>query len=224
MASPAVHKPAQHDWLRARQPRETISDASAARRRLILQLVKFVLPVLALGFLMLMILWPRLTGQEDIDAFTESEISAPGDDLQMSSLRFTGMDGDNLPYLITATAATQDAQDHELVHLDALQADIALADGAWVAVNARSGLMHNALQTLQLDGQVEAYLDNGYAFYTESARIDLSNGSLHADQPVRLQGPLGHLRARMLLASEKGQKLHFAGDVRVTVFPRGGGA
>lgn len=223
MASPAIHKPAQHDWLQARENRANFSD-SGGSRRLILQLVKFVLPVLALGFLMLMLLWPRLAEKETAPEFADPGSPALRDDLRMSSLRFTGMDGDNRPYLITATTATQDPADNELVHLENLQADIALDAGAWLAINARSGLMHNALQTLQLDGQVEAYMDNGYAFTTESARIDLSKGSLFADQPLRIQGPLGHLRARTMLASDKGQKLHFAGDVRVTVYPRGGGA
>ena len=223
MALPAIHKPAQHDWLRARENHGTLPDFGQ-KRRLLLQFVKFVLPLLALGFLMLMLLWPRLAEKETAPEFADTGVAASRDDLRMSSLRFTGMDGDNRPYLVTATSATQDPEDNELVHLENLQADVALDAGAWVAINARSGLMHSGLQTLQLNGQVEAYMDNGYAFYTESARIDLSRNSLYADQPLRIQGPLGRLRARTMLASNKGQNLHFAGDVRVMIYPRGGGA
>lgn len=223
MALPATHKPPRHDWLQVRENRERFSD-SGRMRRLFLQFVKFVLPVLALGFLVLMLVWPRLTEKKTAPEFADAANSTARDDLRMSSLRFTGMDGENRPYLVTATSATQDSEDSELVHLENLQADIALDAGDWAAINARTGLMHSGLQTLQIDGQVEAYLDNGYAFYTESARIDLSKNSLYADQPVRIQGPLGHLRARTMLASDRGQKLHFAGNVSVMIYPRGGGA
>jgi LPS export ABC transporter protein LptC len=108
--------------------------------------------------------------------------------------------------------------------LEALQADLSMTDGSWLSVNANNGLMHNGLQTLQLDGQIEADSDFGYAFYTQSAQIDLKAGSLYSDQPVRLQGPYGHLRAKTMRATERGQRLHFAGDVKVIIFPRSGGA
>ena len=134
------------------------------------------------------------------------------------------MGADNRPYRVTADAAVQDLNDHELVRLEALQADLSLKDGSWLSVNAKNGLMHNGLQTLQLDGQIEAYSDFGYAFYTQSAQIDLKAGSLYSDQPVRLQGPYGHLRAKTMRATERGQRLHFAGDVKVIIFPRSGEA
>jgi len=209
------------DWHRTRPLPGSGEDP---RRRLIMRLVKFVLPAVALIFLALMVAWPRLFREESKFELTTSEISAVKDDLRMSSPRFTGMGADNRPYRVTADAAVQDLNDHELVRLEALQADLSLKDGSWLSVNAKNGLMHNGLQTLQLDGQIEAYSDFGYAFYTQSAQIDLKAGSLYSDQPVRLQGPYGHLRAKTMRATERGQRLHFAGDVKVIIFPRSGGA
>lgn len=211
----------QPDW---RQARALPDMAEDPRRRLIMRLVKFVLPVVALIFLALMIAWPRLFQEESKFDLTYSEISAGKDDLRMSSPRFTGMSADNRPYRVIADAAIQDLNDHDLVRLQNLQADLLMQDGSWLSLNAKGGLMHNGLQTLQLDGKIEVYSELGYAFYTESAQIDLDAGSMLADQPVRLQGPMGHLRARTMRASENGQKLHFAGDVRVVIFPRSGGA
>lgn len=209
------------DWHRARPLPGSGEDP---RRRLIMRLVKFVLPAVALIFLALMVAWPRLFREESKFELTTSEISAVKDDLRMSSPRFTGMDADNRPYRVTADAAVQDMNDHDLVRLEALQADLSMTDGSWLSVNANNGLMHNGLQILQLDGQIEAYSDFGYAFYTQSAQIDLKAGSLYSDQPVRLQGPYGHLRAKTMRATERGQRLHFAGDVKVIIFPRSGGA
>ncbi len=209
------------DW---HQARALPGSGEDPRRRLIMRLVKFVLPAVALMFLALMVAWPRMFREESKFELTSSEISAVKDDLRMSSPRFTGTGADNRPYMVTADAAVQDMNDHELVRLEALQADLSLKDGSWLSVNAKNGLMHNGLQTLQLDGQIEAYSDFGYAFYTESAQIDLDKGMLYADRPVRLQGPYGHLRAKSMRATERGQRLHFAGDVKVIIFPRSGGA
>lgn len=217
-AAPTIGDP--YDWRQAR----AVSGPESSRRRLVMRLVKFVLPLVALGFLAVMIAWPRFTQKESQFELDYSDIAKEQDDLSMSSPRFTGADAKNNPYMITANAATQDANDRELVRLDMLQADLAQSDGSWLSVNATSGLMHNGLQTLQLDGQVEAYSDLGYAFYTSSARLDLDAGSLQADQPVRLQGPAGHLRANTMLATERGQHLHFQGAVKVTIYPKAGGA
>lgn len=221
MANTAFNTDNPQDW---RQARALPTAGEAPRRRLIMRLVKFVLPVVALAFLALMVAWPRLFEEESKFELTTSEISAVKDDLRMSSPRFTGMGADNRPYMVTAAAAVQDMNDHELVRLDSLQADLSMTDGSWLSVNAMTGLMHNGLQTLQLDGQVEAYLDMGYAFYTESALIDLEAGSLTANRPVRLQGQYGHLRANTMRATQRGQNLHFSGDVKVIIFPQSGGA
>lgn len=209
------------DW---RQARVLPTGGEDPRRRLIMRLVKFVLPAVAVFFLALMIVWPRLFHEESKFELTTSEISAVKDDLRMSSPHFTGVSSDNRPYRVIAEAAVQDMNDHELVRLETLQADLSMRDGSWLSLNAKAGLMHNGLQTLQLDGQIEVYSDFGYAFYTESALIDLKAGTLRADRPVRLQGPMGHLRARTLYASDHGQLLHFSGDVKVVIFPRSGDA
>ena len=216
MANSAAGSGGPQDWRQAR----ALPGGDGQRRRLIMQLVKYVLPVVALGFLALMIAWPRIFKEESKFDLTSTEITRVKDDLRMSNPEFTGMGADNRPYRVTANAAVQDATDHELVRLDALQADVSLNDGSWLSVNANTGLMHNGLQTLQLNGRIETYSDLGYALYTESALIDLDAGSLVADQPVRLQGPYGHLRAKSMRATERGQRLHFAGDVKVIIYPR----
>lgn len=221
MANTALDTEGVQDW---RHARAFPTSGEDPRRRLIMRLVKFVLPIVALFFLALMIAWPRLFREESKFELTSSEISAVKDDLRMSSPRFTGIGADNRPYMVTADSAVQDLDDHELVRLDVLQADLSLKDGSWLSVNAKNGLMHNGLQTLQLDGQIEVYSDSGYALYTESALIDLDSGALYADRPVRLQGPYGHLRSMTMRATERGQRLHFAGDVKVIIYPRAGGA
>lgn len=221
MANMVVDSDDAQDW---RQARALPGSGEDPRRRLIMRLVKFVLPVIALAFLALMVAWPRLFEEDSAFELTYSEIDMVKDDLRMSSPRFTGMGADNRPYMVTANAAVQDLNDHDLVRLDVLQADISMTDGSWLSINANNGLMHNGLQTLQLDGRIEAYSDFGYAFYTESALIDLDAGTLAADSPVRLQGPYGHLRAASLRVTQRGQHLHFAGDVKVIIFPRSGGA
>ncbi len=221
MANAAPKSEGRRDWVQARA---LPGGGEDPRRRLIMRLVKFVLPAVALVFLALMVVWPRLFKQESQFELTTADVSRVKDDLRMSSPRFTGMSADNRPYMVTADSAVQDVNDHELVKLDNLQADLAMSDGSWLSVTAKSGLMHSALQTLQLDGQIEAYSDLGYAFYTQSAQIDLDAGTLSASTPVRLQGPLGHLRASTMRAADQGKTLHFAGDVKVVIYPGAKGA
>ncbi len=199
-------------------------DANLNRRSRRIRILKVLLPLSAVALLIGIIAWPGIISNDANFALTYANISAVNDDLRMISPRFTGSDAQNRRYIITADMATQQESDRELVTLDILQADIAMADGSWIAVSAATGEFHTGRQSLLLQGKIDAYSDLGYEFHAKTAAIDLNEGSLESDMPVQGQGPLGQISANGIRLTQRGENMLFVGGVKVTIFPQAGAA
>jgi lipopolysaccharide export system protein LptC len=113
--------------------------------------------------------------------------------------------------------ATQSRQDDDLVHLELPKADMTADDGAWLALTARTGAYHRAAEMLDLAGSVNLFHDKGVEISTESARIDLRNGTAEGQQPVEGQGIFGTVDAEGFRVLDRGQTIIFTGKSRLVL-------
>src|SRR5258708_6336774 len=90
-------------------------------------LMKFLLPAVAAGLLLLIVAWPRL--QAGLDrlrlSFTRLDLSEAGD-LRMVNARFSGIDKQHRPYVLTADVARQMPDRNDLMALEVPKRDITL--------------------------------------------------------------------------------------------------
>src|SRR6185369_2452691 len=104
-------------------------------------LMKFLLPAVAVGLLLLVAAWPRL--QAGLDrlrlSFTRLDLSEARD-LRMVNARFSGIDKQHRPYVLTADVARQMPDRNDLMALEGSKGDITLQSGAWLAVTAFTGV------------------------------------------------------------------------------------
>ena len=68
-----------------------------ARRRLMIRLTKFLLPVAALGLLSLIALWPELDHGKDRGRLTFSQFSAGVDGAKLTDAKYRGVDDQGRP-------------------------------------------------------------------------------------------------------------------------------
>ncbi len=187
-------------------------------------MMKLLLPVLALGLMVAVVLWPNefseTTGFHLSYAAPEEGGTA---ELAMLQPRYLGTDARNRPFVITADRAIQDPNDQRLITLDRLQADMSLADGQWFTIMADTGIYHQQRQILRLQGAINLFSDQGYEFNARAVEIDLNKGRATTDQPVRGQGPFGTLRADQLIVEDYGRRLYFKGNVKLHVVTRSRG-
>jgi lipopolysaccharide export system protein LptC len=183
-------------------------------------MMKVVLP-LAAGILVLMVvIWPNLYGEKSgfrlgVARFPVGE----GGGQRLVNARFTGVDSDNRPYVITAAAAIQPDAATEAVALERPAADISLADGTWIALTADRGRYQRTDKRLELSGTVNLFHDKGYEFNTTEAVIDLDRGTASGSAPIAGQGPFGQLRAAGFQVLERGARVIFTGKAALTLYP-----
>ncbi len=185
------------------------------------QRAKRTLPALAVALLLLVAAWPQLDA-----IFERVRLKVPHIDLsearklRMVQPHYSGIDKESRPYVLTAESATQVSRANDLVTLDGPKADMTTTSGNWVQVTGDTGTYQTEPQLLDLYGNVQLYQDRGNEFHTDSARIDIPNGTAESHDPVEGQGPFGHVTAEGFHMYNRGNVIVFDGKTNLILLPR----
>ncbi len=181
--------------------------------------LKILLPIVAFAIFAATLLFVLLYDADDSLTVSFTSVQHVDNDLRMVNPRFSGVDNERRPFLVTADAAIQDAADPRTVTLETIQADMTLGEDAWVSVTAEQGVLNTEAETLVLEGAIDLYSDTGYEFHTDSAVVQFDERSVMSDTAVQAQGPMGTLRADSFAANDAGETLRFDGNVRMLIYP-----
>ena len=187
--------------------------------------MKVLLPALAAALVLLVIAWPQLMPDVtrsglDFAKFARDQAKT----LNMLNARYSGVDENNQPFNVAADLATQAPDNENVVELQHPKADIRTTEGDMVALSARVGHYHREEETLDLAGKVHLVHDKGFDIVTESARVDLKDGSAAGDAAVSGQGPSGELQSEGFRLRERGQVIVFTGRSRLLIYPEAKGS
>lgn len=183
-------------------------------------IMKLVLPITAAILVGLVIAWPDSDPRRGGLGLTFADVDVGKDgEVGMTRVRYVGVDRKNHPYVVTAGRVLPKSKDAQHLALQELQADITLENGRWVTLIAAEGLYDRERETLQLDGAVDIYSDDGLELHTHSAFVDFASGLASGQNPVQGQGPFGLLRAKSFQLFDNGQRIVFSGGVTLTVRP-----
>lgn len=184
-------------------------------------LAKRVLPAIAVGLLLLVASWPRLQA-----VFNEVRVHIPRIDtrearnLRMVSVHYAGIDRQNRPFVVTAKTAQQMPKVDDLVSLDQPKADLTTDSGGWLELGAYTGIYQPQPQLLDLFGNVALFQDKGNEFHSDSARINMQQGTAEGDDPVTGQGPFGTVAAQGFRMLDRGDTIIFTGHTKMLIRPR----
>ena len=185
------------------------------------QRTKWTLPALAVALLLLVAIWPELDSVFQHVRFGAARIDlSEARRLRMVNPRYSGIDRESRPYVLTADAATQVPRSDDLVTLDGPKADLTTKSGNWVEISGDTGTYQTQPQLLDLYGNVELYQDRGNEFHTDSARIDILNGTAEGHDAISGQGPFGHVTAKGFTMYNRGDVIVFTGKTNLTLLPR----
>lgn len=206
--------------------RRRMSDGQRSRRSgfgrsRIVATMKYLLPGLAFAMLVLLAVWPRLLPDEDRFRIDLAAVGPTGGSKpQVLNPRLQGMDSEQRPFQITADlgARSQNEGGEKIYDLTNPKADIVLKDGTWVALNANDGRFESSTNILYLSGNVNLFHNEGYEFYTSTARVNMDDSTASGDEHVDGQGPFGILKAEGFRVLESGERILFIGPATLLVF------
>ncbi|WP_428493467.1 LPS export ABC transporter periplasmic protein LptC [Rhodopila sp.] len=198
-------------------PRDRVPPAPRriARRRFLITLTKWVLPIAAMALLASIALYPEIRDATTRARLSMNHISGEVDGGRLLGARYNGVDEKGRPYTITADIARQ--IDPDRVGLTMPKGDITLQNGTWLMLNSKRGIYMQHLDQLDLSKDVTLYRDDGTTMHTESASIDMKAGAAAGSQPVHAEGPFGVLDAQGFTLMDKGAAIDFPGPAHLVL-------
>ncbi|MGH6991561.1 MAG: LPS export ABC transporter periplasmic protein LptC [Stellaceae bacterium] len=183
---------------------------------------KRLMPLIALGLLALVVVWPRLdSGLQPLRGLIHIDPRL-AHDLRMLHARYSGVDRNDRPYVITAAAAEQLSSDiNGSIGLDGPTADLDTADHGWLEVRSKTGTYQPKSKILRLFGNASIFTDRGDEFHSETARVDLAKNTAESTDPVTGQGPFGQVTAQGFRVLDRGTTVIFLGHTDLELEPAG---
>lgn len=183
------------------------------------RVAKFLLPLIALGLILSVVLWPRLNPKPLVDTALQVEQQVAA----MVSPRFVSTDRAGRPYSIIAAQAEELRGPGDIVDLMQPEGEITMADGRWLAVMSDTARLDRDTDVLQLDGRVNLFRDDGIQFVTEQAFIHINAGTAWGDLPVVVSGPFGVVRGQGFRYVDDAGQIVFTGRSDLLLHDRGDG-
>ncbi len=191
------------------------TEGGIARRRFLITLTKWLLPLGAMLLLATIALWPEIDAATNKAKLAMAHVSADVQGGKLVEARYNGVDDKGRPYTITAATAWQ--MTPSVIGLTLPKGDITLENGTWLMLTAKEGTFVQNLNQLDLVKQVTLYRDDGTTMHTESASIDLKAGGAAGAEPVHVEGPFGMLDAEGFTVTEQGAAIDFSGPAHVVL-------
>src|ERR1700722_12398318 len=205
--------PPRHDW--SARARSTAMEA--LRYTQFVGVMKRALPVAAFAVISAVLAYFFLARQPARVNMGYQQLSHVENDLAMVKPRLTGQDAKGNPFVITAEAAIQDANNPKRAKLIKVEADLTLDRQGWINADAARGVVDMEAGALELNGGINVFSDDGYELHTQSASVDLNRGVVHGHQEVTGHGPLGELSADQFHFDRDTKILTLDGHVRMTI-------
>lgn len=230
-ATPSPQRPLEHELATRLVRSDRLAAAGAARirpapdasriarRRAMVTLTKWLLPIGALLLLASVALWPEIARVKDQGriAFRRA-FSVEPDSGRMKEPRYRGVDERGRPYTITADSALQSGP----LRIDLVEpkGDLVPENGSWIMVEAHEGVYIQRAGQLDLSHDVVLYRDDGTVMRTQSAAVDVKQGAAAGDDMTHAEGPFGVLDAQGFTLTDKGAAIQFHGPARLVLNER----
>jgi lipopolysaccharide export system protein LptC len=189
----------------------------AQRHSRFVRLAKIVIPVGALLAMGAVGAVAYLDPFRKIEGLSVGPISVSGTNVTMESPKLTGFRHDNRPYEVTASAATQDVRNPNLVELKDLRARITTDDkGGTARLEAAIGILNTQKEQMRLRQDVRVRTESGQEVQLTSAFVDFKAGTVVSNEPVTVTLGNGVIEAAGLEVADSGKVMTFKGRVRTT--------
>jgi lipopolysaccharide export system protein LptC len=149
-----------------------------------------------------------------IPKFDMGNLVVSGTKITMESPHLSGYSTeDRRPYELWAKTATQDVTDPDHVELDTLRAKVLMEDQSTVTLDARTGLLDNKQQTLDMHKDIHLVTSSGYEAWLSHAFVDMGKGTVDSEEHVDVKLTNGTLTADRLHITDGGAVVRFDGNV-----------
>lgn len=192
---------------------------AAKRHSNLVQRLRWAVPASA-AFIILLAIASWGISRVNIGGFSIDGVTLSGGRIAMTTPVLRGLDQDGRPYEITAQRALQSVSANPEVTLRDVEALFGMDEDESATIQAPQARYDTDAATIDFDeGGVEVELSSGVSVWLGVAHLNVDDGTLKSDEPVRVESGELSLRATGLEAFDGGERIVFTGPVQVTLTP-----
>ncbi len=167
--------------------------------------MKLLLPALAAGLVLVLMIWPSGHGPS-----TKPRALTAADSTMQTPV-YTSRSEKGEPYRVTADKARQNPEAPGLTDVTNPTGSIVLEDGSHIEGDARRAQYDQNKGLLFLSGDLTLRHSSGAVFKTEKARVDMNARRASGDAPVKVTGDFGEVDAQGFRLRNQGKVVIFTG-------------
>jgi len=186
----------------------------------IVRKLRWTLPMLALGILLILMVWPRIQVEIENIRFKVAPIDQKileqaATETRLLNADFSSVDSEGRPFRILADQAIQQNNDPSKVQM--INPNGTLKSDATDSITLRGdrGLFEQDKQYLTLNDNVVMTRSDGSVMNTSVLYMDLKSNEAHTDRPVTIDSPQGRLWAQGMETTGGGALTVFTGPAKV---------
>lgn len=199
-----------------------MSGVSDRRSRLV-SLLKFVLPLAALGLLSMLFLLARPTDPERAIPYADVDVAELSKDERVTAPAYSGMTRDGAAIMMVAQSVRTAFANPTTLHASTVTGRVDFVSGSSAELTAPAAVIDTTANLARFMGGVTVLSSDGYRMDSETLVAALGRTEIVAETPVRATGPIGQLDAgsmRIVEDDAGGHLLVFNDGVRLVYDPR----
>lgn len=199
------------------------------RHTRIVTILKFALPVVALGLFASIFTFNKQDAIRDGLIFTTAEMASLATGQKITKPHFAGVTASGEAFTLSAKEALPDAPKPTRIALEFPSAQINTTKGLQIVSKAAKGVLDIQGKLATLTGDVSLETSNGYSARSEEITVDFSTGNARSNGRIIAKGPVGFIEAGGLEARQNldiaptggSAVLLFTGGVKLVYSPAG---
>lgn len=187
-----------------------------SRHDTVIRLVKFGLPILIVGLIVLLAIAPFERRGDVSFILDKNEVEQARERMRVEQARYTGEDNKGQNFLIIADRAVQQSSNVPVVMIEGMRARLDLARGPLI-IAALKGRYDLDRETVAVEGPIRVNAPDGYRLVTRDVLVDLDKRSMESAGNVSGEMPLGKFQAGRLSADLEARTVRLDGGVRLKI-------
>lgn len=192
------------------------------RRTRLVNWLKVLLPLVALGLLSTLFLLARTTDPDLAIRYSDVDVSALSKDQQVTGPAYAGITRDGATISVTASTVRPQEGDRRMLDAATVAGRFELRSGTIADLTAPEAVIDTAGDLARFQGGVLVLSSDGHQFETETLLASLDTTDVRAETQVWATGPQGTLEAgamRITQDEEGGYVAVFTDGVRLVYTP-----
>lgn len=181
-------------------------------------IMRILLPILAGGLLLSLLIWPQLMKKADFVSDVLKSSVAPLNSkaqIDMKKVQFYSEDDKGQPFTLTSDKILEVNPEKRLVQMDNPYGEMTLNSGVKIFSDSPVALFYQDSEVVYFKKDLHFKTDNGYTATSSDVVVDYKNQLAYSNAPIYIRGEKADLDATAFYMRQNGEEIDFKGFAKV---------